>query len=62
MWRMLGVSILFAAAVLLASLLLMLGLMREIGWATAAGFLLLALCTIFGLNPRFLRGSPRAED
>ena len=58
---MVGLGIAFGAVVLIAGLLIMAGLILEYPVLLGLGFVLLALCAIFGVQPGFLGRRPGAE-
>lgn len=53
---MLLLGLLFGLVVTIAGTLIMVGLWTELPLLLGSGFLLLALCSIYGLQPKFLRG------
>lgn len=57
---MLFSGILFGLIVTVAGTLIMVGLWTELPLVLGAGFVLLALCSIYGLQPSFLRGDDDA--
>ena len=54
MSAMVGLGIAFGAVVLLAGVLIAWGLGAENRWLLGSGFVLLALCSIYGVQPGFL--------
>ncbi len=57
---MAGLGLLFGFVVLVAGLLIVLGMIGANGFVIGLGFLLLALCAIFGIQPGFL--GPRSGE
>ena len=58
---MVALGIAFGAVVLIAGLLIMAGLILEHPVLLGVGFVLLALCAIFGVQPGFLSRRTRVE-
>jgi hypothetical protein len=58
---MVGLGIAFGAVVVLAGLLIMVGLMRDHPVLLGLGFLLMALCAIYGVQPGFPGGRTSAD-
>lgn len=52
---MAATGLLFGVVVLIAGVLIMVGLVQDSAVLLAPGFLLLALCAIYGVQPSFLR-------